>query len=367
MSLRWLAGSLAAFILASGPVAAAQEPEGPQEPGPSQVTPLDDAFLMLEILPPDVQEDVQDARNLLQMDGALLATGNRDRYLSAISDLYKPVTNRAVKVCFKGQVTAVRKRIADAARGWQVPGSSLTFDFGENGQYRDCAAGVLSDVRIGFNGRGNWSLIGREADMVRQSTRMTMNFDSQSDWKAMDADQLRRIVQHEFGHAIGLYHEHQNPRANCTAQLRWDKIVEVFGGPEYNLTEEYLRANFTAQLKAEASVIASKFDEYSIMLYFLPAEILVGGKDSTCWHEENTKISKDDMAAVRRSFPASERRMLSLRYRAYATLQEAVSDPEIPADLRPDLKLAADALYPFGDAAQRQLHLDAVQALTSRR
>src|SRR3546814_5272957 len=69
-----------------------------------------------------------------------------------------------------------------------------------------------AQVRIAFNDDGAWSYVGTDALGI-PANQPTMNFG----W----LDQ--GVVQHEFGHMIGMIHEHQNPRDN---PIQWDKRSE---------------------------------------------------------------------------------------------------------------------------------------------
>src|SRR5688572_27054826 len=43
-----------------------------------------------------------------------------------------------LKVCFFRGGAQIRQRIANAARGWELPGSAVRFDFGKGPDLRDC-------------------------------------------------------------------------------------------------------------------------------------------------------------------------------------------------------------------------------------
>ncbi len=67
------------------------------------------------------------------------------------------------------------------------------------------------EVRIGFDPYGGcWSLVG--TDCIKSNERTTMNFG----W--LDA----ATIVHEFCHALGMIHEHQNPKNN---PIKWNKPV----------------------------------------------------------------------------------------------------------------------------------------------
>ncbi|NII58549.1 M12 family metallopeptidase [Sphingomonas aerolata] len=318
---------------------------------------------LLEVLPPDAQADVTEARNLLQINGALAVGRNRNKNFSVISELFLQVPTRPVTVCFIGLANDFRRRIAEAARGWEFPTSSLRFDFGIDFKLRSCDKNVPSDIRISSNGRGTWSLIGREADLTRSSDNPTMNFGSSAAWDTMLKPQFRRIVQHEFGHAIGLYHEHQNPNGACLQELRWDRIKSTFT----DLSEDYLRANFIALISPAAQPFATKFDEASIMMYDLPAAILKGGESSPCFRAVNMIISKDDRAMIERKYSRDPKKSLGQRFVAYKFLNKALRDPAVPEDSRKDLQLAIGALYPFADAAARDSYLQPARSIIEQR
>src|SRR3546814_14969414 len=83
-----------------------------------------------------------------------------------------------------------------------------------------------AQVRIAFNDDGAWSYVGTDALGI-PANQPTMNFG----W----LDQ--GVVQHEFGHMIGMIHEHQNPRDN---PIQWNKpaVNAALGGPPNNWDQD---------------------------------------------------------------------------------------------------------------------------------
>ena len=75
---------------------------------------------------------------------------------------------------------------------------------------------------------------------------------------------------HEFGHAIGLGHEHQNPRGG----IEWNEAVVIrdLGGPPNNWTPAQIRHNVLEKYSRD-QIRGTDFDPDSIMLYFFPAEL----------------------------------------------------------------------------------------------
>lgn len=74
-----------------------------------------------------------------------------------------------------------------------------------------------ADVRIAFDKNdGSWSYIGTVAVSI-DPVKPTMNFR----WltETTSNKEFSRVVKHEFGHALGCIHEHQN----SVAAIDWPK------------------------------------------------------------------------------------------------------------------------------------------------
>ena len=86
-------------------------------------------------------------------------------------------------------------------------------------------------------------------------------------------NEKRRLILHEYGHLLGLIHEHQTP--NALLQIDWEKAYEYFA----MLPDQWSRADVDLNLrsphKLPSSLYVNKpFDPSSVMSYKLPAEIL---------------------------------------------------------------------------------------------
>jgi hypothetical protein len=79
---------------------------------------------------------------------------------------------------------------------------------------------------------------------------------------------------HEFGHAIGLAHEHQNPAGG----MQWNEEVvirELAKSPNF-WDEATARHNVLRKYEAD-QIKGTQFDPHSIMLYFFPADWTING------------------------------------------------------------------------------------------
>ena len=137
-----------------------------------------------------------------------------------------------------------------------------------------------SDIRVGFQENdGNWSAPGSGAKGERYQTRsMNLKLAGRS------TDIRRRRILHEFGHALGLAHEHKSPRAN----IRWNEQV-VIDAHEGVWPPQQVRSQILSRLD-ETQTHFTAFDPESIMLYPIPRSWNYNGFERG-W---NTRLSKMD-------------------------------------------------------------------------
>ena len=79
--------------------------------------------------------------------------------------------------------------------------------------------------------------------------------------------ELRRVVLHEFGHALGLIHEHQNPQGG----IKWNEpaVIADLSGPPNKWDKATIRSNVLNHYPAQ-DVTAAPVDKRSIMMYPIP-------------------------------------------------------------------------------------------------
>jgi hypothetical protein len=152
-------------------------------------------------------------------------------------------------------------------------------------------------IRVSFNADpGSWSAVGTDCLVTEEFPKdePTMNFG----WLSDDTDDVeyRRVVTHEFGHALGAIHEHQNPKVG----IKWNlpAVYAYFSGPPNNWSKEEIDFNVVEKYSI-TQLNATKFDPKSIMLYAFPAALIVGGKATA----ENTKLSSGDRAFIGKMYP----------------------------------------------------------------
>jgi Astacin (Peptidase family M12A) len=177
-----------------------------------------------------------------------------------------------------------RQRVAAHAAQWmKYANVRLSFNGGKN-----------SAVRVSFAADdGSWSYVGTDCLTIAKD-EPTMNYG----WLEDDTEETEynRVVVHEFGHALGAIHEHQNPKAG----IKWNlpMVYKVFSGPPNNWSKEEIDFNIVKKYSLD-QLNATKFDRLSIMLYSFPAELIVGGVATP----ENTKLSSGDKRFIKKMYP----------------------------------------------------------------
>ena len=133
-----------------------------------------------------------------------------------------------------------------------------------------------AEIRIAFADDGAWSYIGTDCLGIG-ANQPTMNYG----W----LDQ--GVVLHEFGHALGLIHEHQNP----VGGIQWNKpvVYRDLGGPPNNWPPEVVDNNMFKTYSAN-QINGTSLDPKSIMLYSFPASWTVNGFSTV----ENAVLSPVD-------------------------------------------------------------------------
>lgn len=177
----------------------------------------------------------------------------------------------------------VQERVRKTAEEWEGY-ANLKLRFGDVDD---------ADIRISFEEQGSWSYLGTVCRRIG-SGEPTMNYG----WLTPDSsdDEVNRVVLHEFGHALGCIHEHQNPAGG----IKWNKpvVYAYYGGPPNNWTKEQVDTNLFALYEEELTV-HTEFDPHSIMLYPIDKRFTLDGMEV----DLNTVLSERDKEFIRETYP----------------------------------------------------------------
>ncbi|OPY74533.1 MAG: Astacin (Peptidase family M12A) [Syntrophorhabdus sp. PtaU1.Bin153] len=151
--------------------------------------------------------------------------------------------------------TESEQAVAREQAGWWEQVANLKFDFNN---------ATDAEIRITFDPNdGAWSYIGTDCTHIPLN-QATMNLGF------LDGG----TAAHEFGHAIGLAHEHQNPLGG----IQWNEqvVIAEMAKPPNSWDEETTRHNILRKYSVD-QINGTAFDPDSIMLYFFPASWTLNG------------------------------------------------------------------------------------------
>lgn len=185
-----------------------------------------------------------------------------------------------LRVSFLGGTEEQRNIVKRFAPQWSEHGN-IKLVFGNDSN---------AEIRISFvSTDGAWSYIGTDCKSIPVG-QPTMNLGWQDEG----------VVLHEFGHAIGLIHEHQNPQGG----IKWNKpaVYRDLAGPPNFWDEATVDRNLFDTYDRD-QVNATTVDKDSIMLYQIPASWTLEGFSSGA----NEKLSKTDKEFAKdpRNYPFS--------------------------------------------------------------
>ena len=216
-------------------------------------------------LPPNPYQpkaELSDAQKLASVSPAVRA---------AILTAKRWTNNSTLRVRFMGGTAAQQQIVKDFAPKWSQH-ANIRFEFNN---------APNAEVRISFDpSDGAWSYIGKDCLGIPLN-QATMNLGWQDEG----------VVLHEFGHTLGLIHEHQNPSQG----IQWNRenVIRDLSGPpnfwdldtiEHNMFEKY----------AVEQINGTNLDKLSIMLYAIPKSWTTDGFQS----EPNDVLSSVDKTFI---------------------------------------------------------------------
>ena len=322
------ATSAALLALAGAPLEAQQPAAPPPDPEPEErIVALPDR------LPPRALEQVA-AYTAENSDGHGFVTARN----LAWNQAYVKVAFEAVP----GQdLSAYYPLIEATAKEWIPKGTRFALSFrNDDGSYRTWRAGdrqAAATIRVSFQHNGSWSLVGKQAiGRDVHPGEATMNLDLGPVLTPVSGPATpyfagvdRLTVLHEFGHALGLAHEHYHgqcqsdlkfdadpgyvqtvvPGTEATPQLRPDAqgrspgILRALAGAPNFWDPRTIRLNYDWNAYSRETglrmenvlrgtqggngsdagfVQSGEIDRSSVMLYLIPSFLLRSGKQSAC-------------------------------------------------------------------------------------
>ena len=196
-----------------------------------------------------------------------------------------------VKFIGEGGSPKLREKIKVAAKEWEKY-ANINFNFVESGE---------ANIRVLVTDKdGCYSVVGTYA-LYRDSNEKTMNLDSNFfySWGSFFDVKLTATVQHEFGHAIGLLHEH-----SYKGKILWNKDVvykdaEKMGWSKKDVDQQIFEQHESLYTNGFA------YDPLSIMHYGYPTSWTLNNVEI----KSNVKISEIDKQSVALLYPKNAQRV----------------------------------------------------------
>ncbi|THG96395.1 hypothetical protein EW026_g5430 [Hermanssonia centrifuga] len=209
---------------------------------------------------------------------------------------------RTLRVSLRGGSEIVRSKVKQFAATWSQH-ANIHFEFVDQ---------EPAEIRVGFemNGR-SWSYVGTDC-LTIAAADPTMNLGWFTD--VTPDDEFSRTTIHEFGHAIGCIHEHQQPNA----RINWDRN---FVYNYYAVNSGWSRAQVDSQVFAQYDAVrdniqSTVFDGTSIMEYPIPPGFTTDGF-TVGW---NNHLSANDIQFIGTMYPFPPTSLTSLETGSFNTM-----------------------------------------------
>lgn len=203
-------------------------------------------------------------------------------------------TGTTLRVKFLNGSPRLQARVQEKAKVWENF-ANIKFDFDQNADD--------AEVRVDFEGGKNDSKIGSDA-LTYPVTEPTMVLSAL--FEGSPEDDMNRICIHEFGHVLGLLHEHFHP----AVEINWNKpkAIEHYKNTS-GFTEHDCELNLFRQFIRNRLQFSS-FDRNSIMIYPIPSDLLTSGDG----FERITVLSDEDKKFIGICYPAEEKTPVPIKH-----------------------------------------------------
>ncbi|MCX4981023.1 hypothetical protein [Streptomyces sp. NBC_00572] len=278
-----------------------------------------------------------------------------------ITDIGKWPLGKTVRVAFldgddqlHADIAGATKQITDAC--------NLTLDFGQNGggtfrRWTEADTVLAAEIRVSFDLPGFFSLVGTDStDSVIGAGGGPVG--GNPDQRSLNLGQFAEdrpvkwegTVRHEFLHALGFHHSHQNMRGTCEGEFRWEDeagyvptqdgdgvfvadaqgrlpgIYTFLAGEPNNWPRAMVDHNL--RTVDAPDLVAGPFDTKSVMLYRFPAFFYKSTPSSCAPTGNGQNLSDGDKRGLDLLYPHTTEGVADRQARADAVLQSLGAGPE---------------------------------------
>ncbi|KAK4661552.1 uncharacterized protein QC763_705480 [Podospora pseudopauciseta] len=172
---------------------------------------------------------------------------------AARNDLLWPSDKRQLKVRFLNGTTQEKDYVKQLVnKHYNSLPLRIKFFFFTDGTSGD------SDIRVQFNDKESCSYLARDAERYPNKPTLWINRSTTIKSAEKRRQWLQRTILHEFGHALGMEHEHGHP--DCRADWNW-RVLQAKTG----WTAEKVQHNYKKHQSPRIKL--APYDKHSIMHY----------------------------------------------------------------------------------------------------
>jgi hypothetical protein len=280
------------------------------------------------------------------------------QYFMFYGKRWPEASSKPITVAFNGGTEELDSKIAHVASEWSNYGN-VKFDFTDpaTGHYRQWSrtdTAFKADIRIAFDGvdgPGYWSLVGTDSSDAtliapNQASLELQGFASQlpPDWAG--------TVRHEFGHALGLMHEHQMPVGGCDQDFKWEDdpgytptqdingqyvndtkgrhpgIYTLLAGYPNYWPADKVKSNMRQLTIDYHNYDYGAFDPMSIMKYYFDPSYFVSGTAAHCYSDKNNEISPVDQSGIHKWYPSADSNDLQQIFKEQSSFMQSLKTLE---------------------------------------
>jgi len=161
-----------------------------------------------------------------------------------------------------------------------------------------------AQIRISFKDDENaasWSMLGKEALEITDVNLPTMNLDTIDPSTAKLSSVEKAKILHQFGHVLGLVHEHPDPTKKGGCLLDTAATYELYS-KSLGIPEDHIKSKVLDIYNAGPISNYPRVDTSSIMRFPIPAQLQSEGKDITF----GSRLSDLDRAYLCIVYPRDE-------------------------------------------------------------
>jgi len=247
----------------------------------------------------------------------------------------KWIPGQQIRVKFLEGNEYVKSKVRQYAEIWEEY-ANLDFVFVTSG---------TADIRITFTtDKGSWSYLGKDSaiqsmvktasgpQFVRDNSGASMNFG----WFNNNTpdEEFRRTTLHEFGHALGLRHEHQNTNQN----IQWNEEAVYAYFAKQGWSREKTFSQVLKRYGSDNEISNGVYDPFSIMHYYYPPELIKGGTKI----RQNSELSVGDQKIIAEMYPFDE---------TVTVTKPPINQPTTPNPTPPTVVQPVVPVFSFSDVA----------------